>query len=415
MNISWRTRRELIAALATVALFGFSLSAVEAQPPSNGLRVNRRSAPQPLAQPAEEEEEVAPVTPREAKVLLHEAFTLSQSSAKIGDLSQIVDLCRRANGMQLAPEEAQYTKNLLAWAYNRRGEMWSEEAASLAKQGYEKEAARVDRKALEDFNAAIRLDANRWKALHNRGVSYGLLGLHDEAVKDFTRVIELKPSHVNAWFNRAEIYLENGRLTSAIRDYSEVMRLEPNDASAVFGRARCMALGKRYDEALADFAHAIKLEPTHTDFRIERGEVFARLGMWKQAAADFRSAIELDGDSARGYRCAAWLMATCPETKFRNAKLALEAAERATTLAERQNEFDYTYLDTLAAAMANAGHFTEAQELLEEALQESPSNVAPVLQHRLALYVAENPYRLPAPRAVGSSSAIRTASTRVQR
>jgi tetratricopeptide (TPR) repeat protein len=428
-RFSIRKRGGMRMAFAALGL-GFSLSAVTAGDLSNGLRGGTpatspavRSAPQAFEFPAETAAEATALapenatepdptpeetssTPQEAKRLLHEAFKLSQNCQKIEEYSQIIEWCQQAATLSLGMEEAKYAQNLLAWSYNRRGEMWASEAASLAQQGYQREATRLDRKALDDFTNAIRIDANRWKALHNRGVSFGLLGLHDEAVKDFSRVIELKPHYANAWYNRAEIYLENGRYSSAIRDYSEVLRLTPDDAAAVLGRARSYAQAKRFEEALLDYKTAIELDPTQPDIRVERGELNCRKGSWKLAAADFRTAIELDGDNAYAYRCAAWLMATCPETKFRNAKLALEAAERAFTLAQQHNEVDYTYLDTLAAAMANAGHFAEAQELVHEALEETPTAASRGLQHRLSLYASQNPYRLPS----NNPPLVRTAS-----
>lgn len=424
MKINQSTTRGLACWLLAAC---FPLLAI-GQESGNGLRGGKPAAssasraPQVFEFPSggeqtepEEEEsvtqtEAVKVTPKEARVLLHEAFTLSQNGQKIEDFSKIIDLCQRASQMELAVEEAKYSQNLLAWSFNRRGEMWASEATSLANQGYQREANRLDRKALEDFTHAVKVDAHRWKALHNRGVSYGLLGLHEEAVKDFSKVIELKPNYANAWYNRAEIYLENGRLTSAIRDYTAVIRLTPNDASAVLGRARSYVQAKRYDEALLDYKTAIELEPTSPDMRVERGEVYCRKGSWKLAAADFRTSIELDGDNPNAYRCAAWLMATCPEAKYRNAKLALEAAERAFSLAQRQNQVDYTYLDTLAAAMANAGHFAEAQELLEEALEDPSNPASPGMKYRLSLYAAQNPYRLPSNQPI-----IKTASTRVQK
>ncbi len=50
-------------------------------------------------------------------------------------------------------------------------------------------------------------------------------------------------------------------------------------------------------------------------------------------------------------------MATCPDEVFRNPDEALSAAEKAIEL---DGENDYRYLETLAAAEANAGHFDDA-------------------------------------------------------
>ena len=83
-------------------------------------------------------------------------------------------------------------------------------------------------------------------------------------------------------------------------------------------------------------------------------------------------------------------MATCPDEKFRDEGLALRAAERAIEL---DGQEDYRYLDTLAAAQANAKRFQEAQKSVQMALKSAPQNVVPDLQQRLTLYQSSRPYR----------------------
>jgi tetratricopeptide (TPR) repeat protein len=363
----------------------------------------RATTARPAAAPVAES-----ISPREVLASLNEAYRLSQTSQKEEDFSRIIEICTAAGEAELGEQEAQYARDLLAWAYNRRGETISSTAAELAQVGREEESAQLDAQALEDFTAAVEVDPTRWKAIHNRGVNYGLLGRHDEALADFTRVLELKPDYANAWFNRGEVHLEMGRYPAAAQDYSAALERVTTDAAAYFGRARAHAFMKQHEEALADFSQAMELEPTLPEDRIERGELHMRLADWKSAAADFRRAIELDPTSSRAYRSAAWLMATCPEAKYRHAKLALEAAEKAIALAEDEGTLDFTYLDTLAAASANAGEYAEAHDLLREALAQAPSAARESLKQRLASYTSDQPFRM---RGKESGSPIRTVST----
>jgi tetratricopeptide (TPR) repeat protein len=372
------------------------------QPASSDLRLTRPQTRRPTA---------TKQSPEQALEWLNEAFRLSQTGNSVEDFTKIIENCELARQVSLGDQEAKYARDLLAWAYNRRGELVSAEAAELANQGNVAESAQLDEQALADFNAAVQIDPHRWKALHNRGVNYGLLGHHEEALADFTRVLELKSDYANAWFNRAEVHLETGRYSAAVRDYSEALKLMPADAAAFYGRARSFALVKKYPDALEDFNQAIELEPTLPEYRVERGELHMRLGDWKNAAADFRRSIELDPEHARAYRSAAWLMATCPEAKYRNAKIALETAEKAVRLAEAEGKLDYTYLDVLAAASANAGRFSTAEDILRDAILESPPNVANSLKHRLAVYENQQPFRM---RGKEAASLVRTASTPVK-
>jgi tetratricopeptide (TPR) repeat protein len=115
------------------------------------------------------------------------------------------------------------------------------------------------------------------------------------------------------------------------------------------------------------------------------------VGQWEDAAEDFRQAIKNSPKLGRAYRGAAWLMATCPEDNFRNAELALASARKAVQL---DGNGDFTYLDTLAAALANAGEYEDAVATQEKALQIAPDAAMEELRSRLSLYAAGKPFRL---------------------
>ncbi len=66
--------------------------------------------------------------------------------------------------------------------------------------------------------------------------------------------------------------------------------------------------------------------------------------------------LELNPNDARAYNNIAWIRATHPDPRFRNAVEAVALATRAVELARD----DVNSLDTLAAAYAEAGRFSEA-------------------------------------------------------
>ena len=83
-------------------------------------------------------------------------------------------------------------------------------------------------------------------------------------------------------------------------------------------------------------------------------------------------------------------MATCPDESYRDTELALKAAERAIQL---DGSEDYRYLDTLAAAQANVGQYSQAAETLMGAVDVAPEEIRPELKERMTLYQAQRPYR----------------------
>ena len=243
---------------------------------------------------------------------------------------------------------------------------------------------------MANFEKAVENDETRWKAIHNRGVSYALAGKYEKSITDFTRVIELRPDYPNAWFNRAEIRYELGHFEQAIPDYTKMLELNPDDFGAYTSRGHTYFRVRKFTEALDDYSSAIQLNEANAEAYANRGDAHQKLDNWKEAAADFRRAVELDATLPRAYASAAWLMATCPDEHFRNAELGLQAAQRAIELGSEDN---FELLDTLAAAQANAKHFDQAIATVSKAIELAPADASSPLTQRLELYNSQRPYR----------------------
>ena len=328
----------------------------------------------------------------DAKTLIAKAYDRTKVAKTVDELTEIVDLCEQALQANATKSQTEYLTKLMGWAHNKRGEAISEQSLAALQAGDQGQAVTLDAKALADFERSVELAPGQWKSLHNRGVAYALVDKFVKATQDFSAVIELKPDYVNAWFNRAEIRYELDQLDLAIEDYTEVLRQRPDDFGAFTGRGHANFQAGRLRVALSDYERAIGLAPESADALVNRGRVQQRLGNWEDAAGDFREAIERDANSVAAYQAAAWLMVTCPDSRFRNEKLGLHAAKRAVELAG-PDAVTAQHLETLAAALANAGEFEEAQSRQQQALQRTPSADAGEFQQRLALYAAGKPFR----------------------
>ena len=86
----------------------------------------------------------------------------------------------------------------------------------------------------------------------------------------------------------------------------------------------------------------------------------------------------------------AWALATAPDAKLRDGKRAVELATQACELTKWKV---YRTLDTLAAALAEAGKFDEAVKRQEEALKLLDDNrFRGEYEQRLNLYKARKPF-----------------------
>jgi tetratricopeptide (TPR) repeat protein len=293
------------------------------------------------------------------------------------DYTQILEHCESAVVAGVSQETGDYAQRLMAWAYNRRGELHA--------------AAGEDAAALADFEAAVRREPTRWRALHNRGVSHAMQGNYEQAIADFNRTIELNPTFANAYFNRGELRYETGEFALAVEDYDRSILLVRDDATAFNSRGHAHYRLGRFREAIRDFTEALRLDPKHAAALTNRGDVFAELGYYAEALRDYQRALGLEPASGRTHQSIAWLVATCPDPQFRDAELALSAAQKAIQL---DGDNDHRYLATLAAAHAEAGHFDQAREALTQAIAKAPADETPVYTERLALYGQERAFRV---------------------
>ena len=110
-----------------------------------------------------------------------------------------------------------------------------------------------------------------------------------------------------------------------------------------------------------------------------------------QLLQSFRKSAE--GGDATALNNLAWFLATCPESKFRDGTNAVVYGEKAVAATNRKNG---SYLDTLAAAYAEAGQFAKATSIAKEALALPHIGEGdPGLISRLKLYETNSPYRDP--------------------
>lgn len=327
--------------------------------------------------------DAAEKTPPTAKDFTLMAYERTKTATTERDYATIVYLLERAlRSDALTPKYVDYSRRLKGWAHNRLGE-------ELIKA--EREAA-----ALAQFELAVAMNPDHWKARHNRGVSYAVDAQLDKAIADFTETVRLKPKFANAWFNRAEAYVGKGEFGAAVSDYTQAIRLVPNDAGFYIARAGAHRRLGEFDRAVADFDRAIQLDANHAAAFVGRAELNVDRGAYESAAADFRQAVQLDKQLGSAYRGIAWLMATCPDERFRDSQRAAAFAERAIAL---DGDADYRYVETLAAAQASAQQFDAAVASQRKAFNlasqfAAPAAVIATLQSRLDQYQQRQPHRL---------------------
>ena len=324
---------------------------------------------------------VAVAASRSPKELIGIAAQKTSDAKTDRDFAEIIYYLDKAlASTAIVPKHRAYARQLKGWAHNRLGE-------SFSQQG--KEAA-----ALTQFELAVNLNFKHWKALHNRGVSYAMGERFDEALQDFSSAIRINPEYANAWFNRAEIFMRLGKTDLAIENYSQAITLNPHDAGYYQGRGKAYRIRKKYLQARADLDKALEVDGQSAMSYVERGDLWLEQGDFEKSAADYRSAVHSNNQFAEAFQRIAWMMATCPDLRYRDVKRAVAFAQRARRLHGGEN---FRYLDTLAAAHANAEEFGLAVEQQQLAIKlaegKATNRELNHLKQRLEQYVRKLPHR----------------------
>ncbi len=184
-----------------------------------------------------------------------------------------------------------------------------------------------------------------------------------------------------------------GGVDAAIERFQATLRTQP---SAPVHQSLAMALLQkgRSAEAVAHLKEAIHLDPRFAGAHAALGSLALQSGNPTEAIGNFEAALSIEPGNAYYLNNLAWMLATCPEPKIRDGRRALQLAEQASQITKGMNP---AILETLAAAQAETGGFSEATATAERALDaaRSQTNVplAKALSQELSRYRAGAPFR----------------------
>lgn len=158
------------------------------------------------------------------------------------------------------------------------------------------------RKAIVDFDKAIKLNPKLIDAYGDRGFAKSESGDHEGAIADFDKVISLIPMDAKAYSNRGAAKEKLGDVEDAITDFDKAIELNPKDAALYNNRGFAKSDLGNYEDAITDFDIAVKLQPEHASIYNNRGFVKSWHGDVEGAIVDYDKAIELNPKEAVAYK-----------------------------------------------------------------------------------------------------------------
>ncbi len=157
---------------------------------------------------------------------------------------------------------------------------------------------------------------------------------------------------------------EAGKVNDALALIDQVIASDPNNWRSYFLKSAVLVLAKRGDEALKEMDTSINLarrSNVSPGLLAELYESKARscsdYGRYGEARKSYEEAVRLEPSNPSTLNDLAWMLATAKDAHVRDGRRAVAIATKSCTLGNWQNAFS---IDTLAAAYASAGNFSDA-------------------------------------------------------
>ncbi|MFQ5591858.1 MAG: tetratricopeptide repeat protein, partial [Phycisphaerae bacterium] len=216
--------------------------------------------------------------------------------------------------------------------------------------------------------------------------------------------VRVSPNSAIAHVNYADALAVADVIDGAIYHYRCGLALNPEDAVALHHLGDALCRIGEYRAASFRYMRALQIDPTRRRACYSLARILVGLGRATDAVAVLRDGIRRNPDEWEMVEYLALLLSCHPDADIRSTAEAVSLASRA-SLGQGAN--DPHALLTLATALAGDNRFNEAvttaQRALVVARKEGKHSLASSISKRLAMFRAQQPYRL-GPQGVGTQS-----------
>ncbi|MDQ2823831.1 MAG: tetratricopeptide repeat protein [Verrucomicrobiota bacterium] len=318
---------------------------------------------------------------------------------------------------------------LLVWAINSFTSVWIRDSVPqhLAIALKLRRENQIDA-SVSEVMKAVSVDPSNSTARRFLASVLDEFGRPSEALQEAERAVELSPTNSACHVQLSSVLARQGQMERAIHEARHAIDLGPENSSAYDVLLACLLQTQRNKEALSiardglavspfnaelhyalafaatremdlvtastHFGYALLFRPNWDEARSRLRLVFNSLEQGIDGLKDLQKVASLVPDSPIVLNDLAWLFATHPDATLRDGHEAVRLAEHACIITSRRMP---GLLGTLAAAYAEAGRFSDAITVAEEALSLARSSgdadVATRSRNLLDSFRANRPYR----------------------
>ncbi|MCU0958497.1 MAG: tetratricopeptide repeat protein [Pirellulaceae bacterium] len=281
-------------------------------------------------------------------------------------------------------------------AYTLRARLWTQQG-KLAE-------------AVQDLDAAAKLDPNDMGLLLMRARLYLQEGRNALAQQDVERVLQASPENAQAMELRSLVLAAMRKFPEAVRDLRQLLQREPDNKLLKLQLAQFLTAGNQSREAIEVYNQLLQEEPQNVFALRGRGDAYLNVGEHKPAIADYEAAVralaeekqkllqqgipetdlqifEPDSGLLNNF---SWVLSTSPDDSLRDGKRAQELALKACELTEYSQAH---ILSTLAAAYAETGDFEAARKWSQKSVELGDDEIRDQLRQELESYQQNKPWR----------------------
>ena len=228
------------------------------------------------------------------------------------------------------------------------------------------------------------------------GMTWVQTGFWRNSVTLFASAVDAYPQNCRARYGLGVSLLEAGQPAAAEPHLAVAAAIAPQFPDHFFALAFCLAGQGRHAESVREYRRALQMTPDNTKAYYLLGVELDKMGRRSAALKAVRTSLQLQPAAMEPGLTLAWWLATDPDPARRDGAEAVRLAQNVCRTGE--GKLSPSAWNTLAAAQAECGQFSEAVAAAREAIRLAGSTgagIPAVLNERLAAYEHQQPWREP--------------------